>query len=81
MAKQARDWSEILIKRGVVGPDQHFVGIGDFNGDGTSDVLWYNATTRDAEVWKISNGQWAGSVDVGTHPAGYQPAGSGIPSL
>ena len=28
----------------------------------------------DVELWKISNGQWAGSVDIGTHPAGYQPA-------
>ena len=38
--------------------------------DGTSDVLWYNPSTRDAEIWKIANGQWAGSVDLGTHPAG-----------
>ena len=54
------------------------VGIGDFNHDGTSDVLWFNATTRTMSIiWKIANGQWAGSVDVGTHPAGYQPAGVG----
>src|SRR5207253_2795558 len=52
-------------------------GIGDFNGDGTSDCPWYTSSTRDAEIWKISNGQWAGSVDVGTHPAGFQPALTG----
>jgi hypothetical protein len=23
------------------------------------------------------NGQWAGSVDIGTHPAGWTPAGVG----
>ena len=47
---------------------------GDFNGDGTSDILWYNPTTRAVDIWKIdTNGQWAGSVDVGTHPAGYSP--------
>jgi len=28
-------------------------------------------------MWKIANGQWAGSVDVGTHPAGYVPALAG----
>jgi len=46
---------------------------GDFNGDGTSDIAWYNAATNDIDIWKISNGQWAGSVDVGSHPAGYLP--------
>jgi hypothetical protein len=24
----------------------------------------------------VSNGQWAGSVDVGSHPAGWQPLGA-----
>ena len=24
----------------------------------------------------MSNGQWAGSVDVGSHPAGWQPLGA-----
>jgi len=44
---------------------------GDFNNDGTTDILWYNASTNDVDLWKISNGHWAGSVDIGTHPAGY----------
>jgi hypothetical protein len=52
-------------------------GIGDFNGDATSDLAWYNASTNDIDIWKLSNGQWAGSADTGTHPAGYQPAGFG----
>src|SRR6185295_18021528 len=46
-------------------------------GDGTSDVLWYNPTTRDIDVWKISNGHGAASMDVGPHPAGYAPAAFG----
>jgi len=50
---------------------------GDFNHDGTNDLVWYNATTRDLDLWKIANGKWAGSVDIGTHPAGYQPSLSG----
>jgi hypothetical protein len=36
-----------------------------------------NPTTRDLDLWKTSNGQWAGSVDIGAHPAGYAPAGIG----
>ncbi|MEJ0078397.1 MAG: VCBS repeat-containing protein [Alphaproteobacteria bacterium] len=50
---------------------------GDFNHDGTSDVLWFNAATRDVDLWLIQNGQWAGSVDIGTHPAGWSIAGVG----
>jgi hypothetical protein len=34
-------------------------------------------TTGDVDIWKISNGQWAGSVDDGPHPAGWQPLGAG----
>ena len=50
---------------------------GDFNHDGSSDLLWYNGTNGDVEVWKLANGQWAGSVDIGKHPLGWTPAGSG----
>jgi hypothetical protein len=50
-------------------------GIGDFNGDGTSDILWFNPASNDANTWKMSNGKWAASTDIGTHPAGWQPAG------
>ena len=52
-------------------------GVGDLTGDGTSDMVWYNATTGNVDLWKISNGQWAGSVDIGPHPLGWQPAGIG----
>jgi hypothetical protein len=45
------------------------VGVGDFTGTGTSDILWFNASTGDTDEWLINNGQWAGSVDLGTHPA------------
>jgi hypothetical protein len=52
-------------------------GTGDFNADGFSDLLWYNSSNRDIDVWKLANGAWAGSIDAGSHPAGYQPAGFG----
>jgi len=50
-------------------------GIGDFNHDGTSDVLWYNPTTRDTDIWSLNNGHWAGSSTIGLHPPGYDIAG------
>jgi VCBS repeat-containing protein len=52
-------------------------GIGDFNHDSTSDVLWFNPTTRDTDIWSLSNGHWAGSSTIGLHPAGYQISGIG----
>ena len=53
------------------------VGVGDFTGNGTSDILWYNASTGATDEWLINNGHWAGSVDLGTHPGGFQIAGVG----
>jgi hypothetical protein len=40
-------------------------------------VLWFNATTNDAEAWEIRDGHWAASVDLGAHPAGWTIAGVG----
>lgn len=54
------------------------VGVADLTGNGTSDILWQNATTGDVDEWEISNGQWAGSVDLGSHPGtGWTIAGVG----
>jgi V8-like Glu-specific endopeptidase len=50
-------------------------GSGDFNGDGTADLAWFDAATGGVDVWKVGGGQWAGSVRVGTHPPGATPAG------
>ena len=41
------------------------------------EVVWHNPTTNGIDIWKINSGQWAGSVDVGTHPVGYRPALAG----
>jgi hypothetical protein len=53
-------------------------GIGDFNGNNTGDILWYDPGTGDVDDWQILNGQWAASVDLGAHPGtGWQIAGIG----
>ncbi|MGB9366677.1 MAG: M10 family metallopeptidase C-terminal domain-containing protein [Xanthobacteraceae bacterium] len=62
---------------GVHPPGYQISGIGDFNKDGTSDVLWYNQSTRDTDIWSLNNGKWAGSSTIGLHPAGYQISGIG----
>ena len=40
-------------------------------------MLWFNPTTRDTDIWSLSNGKWAGSSTIGLHPAGYQISGIG----
>ena len=65
-----------------VSPGNHPAGyqvaaIGDFTGNGTSDILWYDASTGATDEWLIKNGQWAGSIDLGSHPGNYRIAGVG----
>lgn len=52
-------------------------GVADFNKNGMSDLVWYNQSNNDTETWLLNSGKWAGSVDIGKHPAGYMPAGTG----
>ena len=53
------------------------VAFGDFNGDGTSDALWFNPANNNVDLWTLSTGRWSGSSDLGSHPAGCQVAGTG----
>ncbi len=62
---------------GAIPSGYQVAGVGDFNGDGTSDILWQNAGTGDTQEWLIDNGGWNGTVDLGVHPGNYQIAGVG----
>jgi len=47
-----------------------FDGAGDFNGDGTSDILWQNGSNL--AIWEIKNGAFLRSVNVSTPaPTGF----------
>ena len=53
------------------GPGSHpsgynVAGIGDWTGDGTDGILWFNPSTGDTDEWQLSNTQWSASVDLGT---------------
>ena len=47
------------------------VGIGDYNGDGTSDILFRNAATGDTGFYQMVNGANAGWHDIGASSTAY----------
>jgi hypothetical protein len=78
--------SEWILTNGqltaTVGPGSHPTGsqvaaVGDFTGNGISDILWFNSTTGDVDIWKMADAGLNGDVDLGAHPAGWQIAGTG----
>jgi hypothetical protein len=55
-------------------------GVGDFFGNGITDILWTNSTGGDVQtdIWELdSNGQWVASVQPGPHPGGFNVVGVG----
>src|SRR5262249_34195556 len=49
---------------GHIGKEWHFLGIGDFNGDGTSDILWLRAN-GDLMVFGLQNDQVVRAPTIG----------------
>ena len=52
-------------------------GIGDFNGDGTSDILWRNTVTGDNVVFLMNQNSVASTVDLGGVGTAWSVAGIG----
>lgn len=46
------------------GAGWHFADIGDFNGDGKSDLLFLNSTTHGVAIWQMNEGKIASSDQV-----------------
>jgi len=51
--------------------------IGDFNGDGTSDILWRNVNTGEFVEWIMGNGNVAAVINLFTEPPEWQVQGVG----
>jgi hypothetical protein len=56
-------------------PSNHLAN--DFNSGGTSDVLWRNTTTGEADVWFMHNGQVTTNNVMGSVSTAWQFAGAG----
>jgi Ca2+-binding RTX toxin-like protein len=66
------------IDVGTHGVSWPISGVGDFNGDGDSDILWRSPSTGQVDSWQMKTGGWGGSIDLGaTKPANWTLAGTG----
>jgi len=52
-------------------------GVGDFNGDGTTDMLWRNVNTGEVDDWLMSNGHISGGNALGFVSATATVVGTG----
>jgi hypothetical protein len=68
-AENILDGAKIIsagIQRRLIGPPSWQVaGVGDFNADGKTDVLWQNPQTNETELWEM-NGTTIAAASIGT---------------
>jgi hypothetical protein len=62
------------VSFGTGGPGWTIVGVGDYDGDGKSDVLWRNSSTGQVGAWESSRGGGVSSwVGFGAGGSQWQP--------
>ena len=67
------------VSYGTVPPNsgRTLISAGDFNGDGRTDLLWYNVYTGEVSVWLLDGGRLLQAASYGTVPpnSGWTPVG------
>ena len=48
----------------LIGPPFSIVGVGDFDGNGQADILWYNSSTGEREIWFMDGSKLIGRATV-----------------
>ena len=62
---------------GTVASPWMIAGTGDFNGDGNSDILWYNTATGQVLIWLLSGTSVIGGGSPGSAPSPWTIAETG----
>ena len=63
--------------RGSAGSPWTIAGIGDFNGDGKTDTLWYNMSSGQALIWLLNGATVIGGGSPGSAGNPWTVAGTG----
>jgi hypothetical protein len=76
--KGTGDYSSWSSVAGAAIGEWEISGVGDFNGDGTDDVLWYNTQSGLMGAWLVDNGVYsAWSGIAGADPSSWSFSGTG----
>ncbi len=71
-------WAGSIDFGASAGPGWEIAGAGKFFGSNApSDVLWFNSNTGAVNIWEMSNGNWAGTEQIGSFGPGWQVAAIG----
>ncbi len=68
---QISDINNNFLPASVLGTLQVNLPINDFNGDGKTDVLWYDRRTREVELWLMNGVQPPEAKIIGTNSLGW----------
>ena len=52
------------------------IGTGDFNGDGTSDILLRDSNSNTVAIWQMSGGTIQAALSVGVLPGNWSVVGT-----
>jgi hypothetical protein len=62
---------------GTIDPSWHIAGVGDFLGNGQSDLVWENTSTGNHAIWILNDGAFAYSIVLPTVGGGWRIVGVG----
>ena len=71
-------WGTVVDENGnfiPIGPPFSIVGVGDMNGNGKADIVWYNSQTGETQIWFMNENRIASRGTVVDESGSFIPIG------